>query len=66
MRVRDDFLIGPPLYVLGRARPERMDWMRYVEGFVAVPAANKELYQAHIAEAARLFKTHGALRVVEC
>lgn len=43
-----------------------MDWMRYVEGFVAVSAANKELYQAHIAEAARLFKKHGALRVVEC
>jgi uncharacterized protein YbaA (DUF1428 family) len=41
--------------------------MRYVEGFVAaVPAANKEIYRKHAAEAAPLFKEFGATRVVEC
>jgi uncharacterized protein YbaA (DUF1428 family) len=41
--------------------------MRYVEGFVAaVPAANKEIYCKHAAEAAPLFKEFGATRVVEC
>jgi uncharacterized protein YbaA (DUF1428 family) len=41
--------------------------MRYVEGFVAaVPAANKEEYRRHAAEAAPLFKEFGATRLVEC
>jgi uncharacterized protein YbaA (DUF1428 family) len=41
--------------------------MTYVEGFVAaVPAANKEIYRKHAAEAAPLFKEFGATRVVEC
>jgi uncharacterized protein YbaA (DUF1428 family) len=41
--------------------------MSYVEGFVAaVPAANKEIYRKHAAEAAPLFKEFGATRVVEC
>jgi uncharacterized protein YbaA (DUF1428 family) len=41
--------------------------MKYVEGFVAaVPAANKEAYARHAAEAAPLFKEFGATRIVEC
>jgi uncharacterized protein YbaA (DUF1428 family) len=41
--------------------------MKYVEGFVAaVPAANKEIFRKHAAEAAPLFKEFGATRVVEC
>lgn len=41
--------------------------MKYVDGFVvAVPAENKEAYQALAAKAAPLFKEFGALRVVEC
>ena len=41
--------------------------MTYVDGFVAaVPAANKEIYRKHAAEAAPLFKEFGATRVVEC
>jgi uncharacterized protein YbaA (DUF1428 family) len=41
--------------------------MKYVEGFVAaVPAANREVYRRHAAEAAPLFKEFGATRVVEC
>jgi uncharacterized protein YbaA (DUF1428 family) len=41
--------------------------MTYVEGFVAaVPAANKEVYRRHAAEAALLFKAFGATRLVEC
>jgi uncharacterized protein YbaA (DUF1428 family) len=40
--------------------------MAYVEGFVvAVPAANKEAYRKHAAEAAPLFKAFGATRMVE-
>ena len=40
--------------------------MTYVEGFVlAVPAANKEEFRKHAAEAAPLFKQFGATRVVE-
>ncbi len=40
--------------------------MAYIEGFVAaVPAANKEIYRQHAAEAAILFKEFGATRVVE-
>jgi uncharacterized protein YbaA (DUF1428 family) len=41
--------------------------MTYVEGFVlAVPAANKEVFRRHAAEAAPLFREFGASRVVEC
>ena len=41
--------------------------MTYVEGFVlAVPAANKEAYRKHAADAAPLFKEFGAQRMVEC
>jgi uncharacterized protein YbaA (DUF1428 family) len=41
--------------------------MGYVEGFVvAVPAANKEIYRKHAAEAVPLFKEFGATRMVEC
>jgi uncharacterized protein YbaA (DUF1428 family) len=40
--------------------------MSYIEGFVAaVPAANKDAYRKHIAEAAPLFKEFGARRMVE-
>jgi uncharacterized protein YbaA (DUF1428 family) len=40
--------------------------MAYVEGFViAVPAANKEAYLKHAANAAPLFKEFGATRMVE-
>lgn len=40
--------------------------MTYVDGFViAVPAANKDAYRKHAAEAAPLFKQFGATRVVE-
>lgn len=41
--------------------------MAYVEGFVAaVPAANKERYRKHAADAAPLFREFGATRMVEC
>lgn len=41
--------------------------MKYVEGFVlAVPAANKEAYRKHAAQAAPLLKEFGATRIVEC
>jgi uncharacterized protein YbaA (DUF1428 family) len=41
--------------------------MKYVDGFViAVPAANKEAFRRHAAQAAPLFKEFGATRVVEC
>jgi uncharacterized protein YbaA (DUF1428 family) len=41
--------------------------MSYVDGFVlAVPAANRETYRKHAAEAAPLFKEFGATRMVEC
>ena len=40
--------------------------MSYVEGFVlAVPAANKETFRKHAADAAPLFKEFGATRMVE-
>jgi len=40
--------------------------MSYVEGFVlAVPAANKEAYRKHAADAWPLFREFGALRMVE-
>jgi len=41
--------------------------MSYVDGFVlAVPAANKEAFRRHAAEAAALFREYGATRVMEC
>ena len=40
--------------------------MSYIDGFVAaVPAANKEAYRKHAAEAAPLFREFGAIRMVE-
>ncbi|MDX1756104.1 MAG: DUF1428 domain-containing protein [Marinobacter sp.] len=40
--------------------------MSYIDGFVAaVPTANKDAYIKHAAEAARVFRDHGALQVVE-
>ncbi len=40
--------------------------MTYVDGFVAaVPTANKEKFIEHARDAAKLFKEHGALKVVE-
>jgi uncharacterized protein YbaA (DUF1428 family) len=40
--------------------------MTYIEGFVvAVPAANKEAYRTHAADAAPLFQEFGARRMVE-
>lgn len=40
--------------------------MKYIEGFVAaVPAANKEVYRRHAAEAAPLFREFGVTRMVE-
>lgn len=41
--------------------------MAYVDGFVAaVPTANREAFRKHAADAAVVFKEHGALKVVEC
>lgn len=41
--------------------------MTYVDGFVAaVPTANREEFRRHAADAAAVFKEHGALKVVEC
>lgn len=41
--------------------------MTYVDGFVAaVPTANREAFRKHAADAAPVFKEHGALKVVEC
>ncbi|MDC0661546.1 DUF1428 domain-containing protein [Marinobacter sp. SS21] len=40
--------------------------MNYIDGFVAaVPTANKDAYIKHATEAAKVFKEHGALQVVE-
>ena len=40
--------------------------MAYIDGFVAaVPAANKEAYAKHAADAAPLFKEFGVTRMVE-
>jgi uncharacterized protein YbaA (DUF1428 family) len=40
--------------------------MTYVDGFVcAVPTANREKFRQHADEAAKIFKEHGALKVVE-
>lgn len=39
----------------------------YVDGFLlAVPTANREAYRRHAAEAAIVFREHGALSLVEC
>ena len=39
----------------------------YIDGFLAaVPTANREAYRAHAADAARIFRKHGALSIVEC
>jgi uncharacterized protein YbaA (DUF1428 family) len=40
--------------------------MSYIDGFVCpVPAAKREAYRKHAAEAAAIFKDHGAAQVVE-
>ena len=39
----------------------------YVDvALAAVPTANREAYRQHTMEAARLFKKHGALEIIEC
>lgn len=41
--------------------------MNYIEGFIAaVPTTRKDDYIHHATEAAKLFKEHGATRLVEC
>lgn len=41
--------------------------MSYIDGFVAaVPTANRDKYRKHADEAAKVFKEHGALKIVEC
>jgi len=41
--------------------------MTYVDVMIAaVPTANREIYQAHAEHAAKIFREHGALGVVEC
>ena len=41
--------------------------MNYVDGFViAVPTANRDVYQKYAQAAAAVFKAYGALSVVEC
>jgi uncharacterized protein YbaA (DUF1428 family) len=41
--------------------------MSYIDGFVAaVPTANRDKYQKHAEEAAKVFQEYGALNVVEC
>ncbi len=41
--------------------------MAYVDGFVAaVPTANRDAYVTHATEAAKVFREHGAMQVVEC
>lgn len=41
--------------------------MGYIDGFVvAVPAANKEAYRKHAADALPIFKEFGVVRMVEC
>jgi uncharacterized protein YbaA (DUF1428 family) len=48
-------------------KPRRRIAMAYVDGFVAaVPTANREKYRKHAEIAAKVFKDHGALKVVEC
>ena len=41
--------------------------MEYIEGFVAaVPNDNKQKYIKHAIDAAKVFKEHGALKLIEC
>ena len=41
--------------------------MPYIDGFVlAVPTANREVYRQHALDAAKVFRDHGALALVEC
>jgi uncharacterized protein YbaA (DUF1428 family) len=41
--------------------------MTYIDGFVAaVPTNNRDKFRKHAADAAPVFKEHGALKVVEC
>ena len=41
--------------------------MSYIDGFVTpVANANREAYRKHAADAAALFKEHGATSIVEC
>ena len=44
-----------------------MDSNNYIDGFVvAVPTAQRETYRQHATDAARVFRKHGALSLVEC
>ena len=44
-----------------------MDSNKYIDGMVAaVPTAGREAYREHATVAARAFRQHGALSVVEC
>lgn len=44
-----------------------MDPNHYIDGFVAaVPTARREAYRQHALDAARVFRKHGALSLVEC
>jgi uncharacterized protein YbaA (DUF1428 family) len=41
--------------------------MSYIDGFVcAAPTANREVYRKYAADAAAIFRDHGATQVVEC
>jgi uncharacterized protein YbaA (DUF1428 family) len=41
--------------------------MTYVDGMAAaVPTKNREAYREHAEKAAKVFKEHGALKLVEC
>jgi len=41
--------------------------MTYVDVMIAaVPTANRDIYKTHAEHAAKIFKEHGALGVVEC
>ena len=44
-----------------------MDSNSYIDGFLcAVPTARRDEYRQHASEAARIFRKHGALALVEC
>ena len=44
-----------------------MDSNSYIDGFLcAVPTAQREAYREHATLAARIFRKHGALALVEC
>ena len=41
--------------------------MHYIDGFVAaVPNANRKAYEKYSTDIGRVFKDHGALKIVEC